>query len=893
MRLFRRLRVATNDQSGFTLVELVITLVLMTLVTGAVSSAFVTAINSSETANQRVRESNDAQIIAAYLTRDAQAAGGTNPSTGTGDPSLGVSLTDDAGCTNPTGVLVIRFRWLDRSAPTTSTTRVADYYYDSSAKQLVRRTCHDGALEAVLTLGSWVASATASCSPADCTALPTAVSLQLTATNTPVNSATPYSYTLTASVRPESETAPSLSTSELVPLLALGGGSGCSAGATGLSLHGTPGARVYGGVIVNTTDSGSCNAMSASGAVDFISGPTSILDGGTCTGGVCPSPITGYSTPLSDPFAGLTPPAGSCAGGTHPAPTGSNPTHYHPGVYTAALSLSSNTVFEPGTYVWCNGLTITGGTITGSGVFFYVAGGAMALSGNSTTTLSPPTSGDYAGLSIWQAKTDTNTWSTQGGAAVDLEGTLYVPGAEVSLAGTADSSYLAIVAQTISIAGTHTITAGTPPAVGLSVSGPAALPTWTRSHPYPSTTVTATGGSGAGYTWSASGLPAGLTIGALTGTIGGTPSASGAFTVVVTVSDSIGDVASHTYALTINAAPVISAPASLASWTVGRPYPSTSVSAAGGTAPLTWSATGLPNGLTINSSTGAVTGTPTSAGTFTPTVTVSDTVGASASRTYTTAVNPAPAITTTALPAATQGVAYSTTVAASGGTAPLVWSATSLPTGLSIGPASGTISGTPTAPGSTTVTVTATDNAGATATKSFALTIGSVPLTVTDVSVANGGTAGTIDKGDTVAVVFNKAIAESTMCTAWSGSGDQAISGNKDIVVTITNNNGTTGNDTLTVSSTSCPSLRFGTLDLGTPNWVTATRTFSGSGKNHSSLSYTASTFTLSVSLGSSSGATATGVAAQTVAYTPNPAVTDPFGNAVTPGPYAFAGRRF
>lgn len=77
------------------------------------------------------------------------------------------------------------------------------------------------------------------------------------------------------------------------------------------------------------------------------------------------------------------------------------------------------------------------------------------------------------------------------------------------------------------------------------------------------------------------------------------------------------------------------------------------------------------------------------------------------------AVPPPPLdVTTTTLPEGKQGTAYSATATATGGTPPLQWSATGLPSGLSIESSSGQISGTPTVPGSSTVTIIATDAEG-------------------------------------------------------------------------------------------------------------------------------------------------------------------------------------
>ncbi|MFF0269584.1 M4 family metallopeptidase [Kribbella sp. NPDC004536] len=74
--------------------------------------------------------------------------------------------------------------------------------------------------------------------------------------------------------------------------------------------------------------------------------------------------------------------------------------------------------------------------------------------------------------------------------------------------------------------------------------------------------------------------------------------------------------------------------------TVGTAIGSFTLSASGGTAPYTWSATGLPAGITIGSSTGTVSGTPTTAGTYNVTATATASAGGSGSTSFTITVSP-------------------------------------------------------------------------------------------------------------------------------------------------------------------------------------------------------------------------------------------------------------
>src|SRR5207253_716917 len=123
----------------------------------------------------------------------------------------------------------------------------------------------------------------------------------------------------------------------------------------------------------------------------------------------------------------------------------------------------------------------------------------------------------------------------------------------------------------------------------------------------------------------------------------------------------------------------------------------------------------LPSWLALNSSTGALSGTPTTSGTssFTIAATDSTTAGLTGSRAYTLTVNPASSLTVNpaTLAAATVNQAYSATLSATGGSATYTFtvSSGSLPSWLSLNANTGVLSGTPTISGSSSFTITATD----------------------------------------------------------------------------------------------------------------------------------------------------------------------------------------
>jgi hypothetical protein len=223
-------------------------------------------------------------------------------------------------------------------------------------------------------------------------------------------------------------------------------------------------------------------------------------------------------------------------------------------------------------------------------------------------------------------------------------------------------------------------------------------------------TLGVTGGIGS-LAWGviAGGLPPGLGLNASTGQISGTATQTGTFNFTVQVTDDIPQSDMQALTITINppTPPTITAPPSLPTGTVTQNYPPTTLTASGGTAPLTWDPVvnpALPSGLSWDAGTHTISGIPQngSEGTTNHTFTVRDSTNPvqAASRTYSLTINlPAPPnITTTSpLPNGTVASAYSRTLQRTGGTPPFTWSFTgTLPTGLSLNTSTGEIFGTPT-----------------------------------------------------------------------------------------------------------------------------------------------------------------------------------------------------
>ncbi len=110
-----------------------------------------------------------------------------------------------------------------------------------------------------------------------------------------------------------------------------------------------------------------------------------------------------------------------------------------------------------------------------------------------------------------------------------------------------------------------------------------------------------------------------------------------ALVVVMGINSLWATTVSQQFTLTIAPAPLVITTLSLPAGQVGVAYGPIAVQASGGVLPYTWSATGLPAGLSINSASGTISGTPTSICACSVTVTVTDANTSSISKTLSTA----------------------------------------------------------------------------------------------------------------------------------------------------------------------------------------------------------------------------------------------------------------
>jgi prepilin-type N-terminal cleavage/methylation domain-containing protein len=518
-------RVRPDADRGFTLIELIIALTLSLLIGGVVVAALITSLNVSSSTSDQISDSADAGLITSFLTRDAQSSGAIVPTTAARDTTVGVSTSDWGACTQAPSSLVVRFSWIEHTTALLQSKVVVTYAIDATNAQLTRRMCRDSTPGVDVILGRHLAAAVATCDTTNCSGTPVSVSLTVTGSATRA----PFAYTLKASLRGDTQDAPTVTNSTPVPLLALG--SGAASVCPNVEIAGTGVVTVIGNALVD----GLCGASP-------IKDDSALL---TATG------TKGAISGIADPFVGRVPPTFTCpASGANPT-VGVSASSSTIVVYPSAVTVSTDTVFQPGRFIFCKGLAITGGRITGTDVLFYVVTGTVDVQAAATVDLTGRSTSD-ANLLVWVATANPQTVTIAGGPKVSsLRGLIYAPTSKLQLSTVVAANIGGINVQGLKVTGAGQARFGLPlPVITFS---PSTLPAGLVGVSY-STTLTAGGGTGP-YVWSTpwtstTGLPSGLSINA-SGVISGTPTVSGTFTVTVTVFDSTKQAASTNYTITI------------------------------------------------------------------------------------------------------------------------------------------------------------------------------------------------------------------------------------------------------------------------------------------------------------------------------------------------------
>ena len=300
------------------------------------------------------------------------------------------------------------------------------------------------------------------------------------------------------------------------------------------------------------------------------------------------------------------------------------------------------------------------------------------------------------------------------------------------------------------------------------ISSPTASATRNNAFSY---FITANNGA---TSFNATSLPAGLSINTTTGEISGTPTAvAGTYNIPLTATGPLG-ARTATLVLTLSnpagGTPSITSSLGNQSTVAGVAYAGYTIT--GDNSPTSYSASGLPTGLSCAAGTGVISGIPTQTGTFNVTIRATNGSGTGSSSFSLTVT--APTLTFTPASFTLRSAGAATAPTGSGGFTPTAFAlGSALPTGLSLSPTTGIISGTPTAIGTTTVTVNGTAN-GVTASGTITITVNSQTPTLTSATTVTGYvgtpityTLTTTANASAIAPDFYSILGSSDVPTSW------------------------------------------------------------------------------------------------------------------------------
>ena len=235
-----------------------------------------------------------------------------------------------------------------------------------------------------------------------------------------------------------------------------------------LSLTGSPSVTVKNGSLV--VDSSNGKAIDVTGSGQVTAGNINITGDTNKSGALTGTVKTGVAA-TADPLASLAEPSktGMVVQQTTPLAISGSQTIW-PGVYTGGISVAGagTVTMMPGIYYLDGGgLSIAGSpTITGTGVMIYNApkssSDSISMAGSGSINLTPPTTGTYAGISIFQERTATAPISLTGSGSINVTGGIYAAAAAATLHGSASTGIdgAFFIANSASVTGSGSINVG-------------------------------------------------------------------------------------------------------------------------------------------------------------------------------------------------------------------------------------------------------------------------------------------------------------------------------------------------------------------------------------------------------------------------------------------------
>lgn len=428
-----------RNDAGFTLPELLITIVILGVIMFALSEAFIAVLKSNQTTTDRLGQSHDAQLVANYLVQDAQSADGT-----------GVSTTALCG---QSGSSALSLRWTSVDSSFTSTTKEVSYIL--SGQTLTRWACSGSSGSSgpwsnvtsqtvshyVLSVGApSCVNATASTT---CAAGSTALKMDFSELQGQANA---YTYHLNAAFRKSNgkPTAGFPGISNL-PLIVLGSGPGTCVTMSGKGIVTVPTA---GGVAANCSGNYNGNGTIIAG------GSTATVNTTTnCSTASCPPGWTGPTPPIADPYASLALPTVS---GTPVPVTCSKGGTLSPGIYTD-VTLKGDCTLATGSYEITGSLIgLSGNNLTsapgGVRVYFTSASASIDPGQQGSVSLMPMLDSSPWGKAsvIMPASTASMSFAGKGNVTA---GVFYAPKASLTLKGQGADTFIQLVLATVTATG--------------------------------------------------------------------------------------------------------------------------------------------------------------------------------------------------------------------------------------------------------------------------------------------------------------------------------------------------------------------------------------------------------------------------------------------------------